>query len=471
MVWASVMDGMGDTGDMKTQDVETLLGNPRKAILALAVPTAVALIAQAANNIIDAVWVTGLGSDALAAVGIVFPLFMIVIGISNGIGIGAAFAIGKRIGMDDKPHADNAATHAVILTAIVTIILTPLFLLLLEPLLAVMGGADIIDECMAYAWPMALMMGIFMFAGVLSSILRAEGAAKRSMYVLIMAALLNVVLDPIFIYVFDLGLAGAAWATVLAETVALCFIIYWYFVRKDTFLRFSFKGFGFDRGIVKDTLKVGIPSSAEMMVMAVVSIGMNLVLIAAASTDAVAIYTSDWRIIQVLVIPLNGIAMAVVPVCAAAYGAKRMDKIREAYKFSLMISLAAMLVICVVTVVFAEYITMAFTYSDGTAHLKDGMVEFLRIACVFIPFMTFGFISSSLFQSLGMGAKSLIATVFRNGLMLPICYLLINSGLTAIWWGITGAEIAGSVLMGVWCIAILRVLMKGFDKEKAERTV
>lgn len=450
--------------DVKTKEVETLLGNPKKAILAMAVPTAIALIAQAANNIIDAVWVSGLGSEALAAVGIVFPLFMIVLGISNGIGIGSAYAIGKRVGMDDKAAADNATTHAVVLIGIATLILTPVLLLVLRPLLILMGGADIIDECMAYAFPMTLMMFVFTFVGVMSSVLRAEGAAKRSMYILITAAALNLVLDPIFIYTFGWGLAGAAWATVTAEAVALMVMVYWYFIKKDTFLKFKFKGFSFDREVVKDVLKVGIPSSMEMMIMSIVSIAMNLILIEASGTDAVAIYTSDWRIIQVLCIPLMGIASAVVPVCAAAYGARRSDKIMTAYAYSLKISLAAMILISIFTAVFAEYVTMAFTYSDGTVHLRSGMVEFLRIACVFLPFMTFGFVSASLFQSLGMGTKSLMATIFRNALMLPICYLLMNNGLTAIWWGVTSAEIAGSLLIGIWCLLVMRALLKGYRK-------
>lgn len=454
--------------DARTTEVEMLLGNPKKAILAMAIPTTVALMAQAANNLVDAIWVAGLGPGAMAAIGFVFPLFMIIIGISNGIGVGAASAIARRIGRNDKEEADNAASHAIVLVILASLILTPILYFSLEPLLTMISNGFVVDLSLAYAQPAVMMLFVFMLVGVMSSILRSEGAAKRSMYILIVAAILNMVLDPIFIYDdmlfgfgLGMGMAGAAWATVLAESVALVVMMYWYFVKKDLFLRFKFKGFKFNREISSDVFRVGIPASMEMMIISIVSIAMNLILTMAGGDRAVAIYSSDWRILQILMIPLNGIAYAVVPVCAAAFGAKRPDNIKEGYTYSLKISLIAMIVIAVITAVFAEYITMAFTYTEETSVLRPDMVEFLRIACVFLPFLAFGAVSASLFQSLGMGLKSLVATVFRNSLMLPVCYLLIGSGLTAIWWGVTGAEIAGSMLIGIWCLLVLKELLKG----------
>jgi len=450
-----------------------LLGDPKKAILAIAVPTTVALVAQSVTSLINAVWVAGLGRDALAAIGIVFPIFFIVIGISNGIGIGAASAIGKRIGAENKAEADRTAAHAIVLILIASAVLTVLFLLFLEPILRLIGlgaGEGTIQECINYAFPLAAFTFVFMIVGVMSSILRSEGAAKRSMYILVLSAVINLILDPFFIYDYGLGwgMAGAAMATVTAEGVAMVVMIYWYFVKKDLYLKFKFKGFRFESPIIKDIFKVGIPAALQMMMISVVSVFMNLMLLHTGGDDGVAIYSSDWRILSILTIPLSGISAGIVSVCAAAYGAKRHDKIRTAYTYAIKIAVILMIGVAAIAVVFAPLILYVFTYDPHTEYLRDGMAEFLRIAAVFLPFMAIGMAAESLFQSLGMGVKALISTIVRNLFMLPVCYLAMvtTSGLTYIWWGITISEIIPSSFIALWTFIVLRTLMKEFAAEK-----
>ncbi|MCL2296528.1 MAG: MATE family efflux transporter [Methanomassiliicoccaceae archaeon] len=458
--------------DEKTKEVETLLGDPKKAILAMAIPTTVALVAQAVNNLVDAAWVSGLGRDALAAVGLVFPVFFIIIGVSTGIGIGAASAISKRIGAENKAGADRTAAHAIILVLIGSVIMTILFVLFLEPILRVLGsGAEesTIRECINYGLPIVAFMGVFMVTGVLANILRAEGAAKRSMYVLILAAIINLVLDPFFIYDYGLGwgMTGAAMATVIAESIAMLAMLYWYFVKKDLYLRFRFRGFRFESEIIKDIFKVGIPAALQMTIISIVSIFMNLILLEAGGDDGVAIYSSDWRVLSILTIPLMGIAAGVVPVCAAAFGAKRYDKVKAAYVYALKISVLLMIAVCVITIIFASQMVFAFTYDPGTEYLRGGMAEFLRIAALFLPFMAMGMVAESMFQALGMGMKSLVSTLFRNLLMVPLCYvaMIATTGLTYIWWGATVSEVVASAIVVVWSFYVLRNIIKGFDRK------
>ena len=456
--------------DEKTKEVEILLGDPKKAIIAIAIPTAIALIAQSINNLTDAAWVAGLGPDALAAIGIIFPLFIIIIGISNGIGIGAASAISKRIGAENKAGADSTASHAIILILLASVVMTILMVLFMEPLIRLVAGdasESTIQECINYAVPIAMFTFVFMIVGVLSSILRSEGAAKRSMIILILAAVINAIIDPFFIYDYGLGwgMTGAAAATLIAESVAMGVMIYWYFIKKDLFLNFRFKKFVFEREIIKDIFRVGLPASVELIIMSLVMVIMNILLLTAGGDNAIAIYSSDWRIISILAIPMMGIASGVVPVCAAAYGAKRADKIKIAFNYSLKVSVVSMLIIGVVTMILAPQILTVFTYDESTHYLKDGMTEFLRIACVFLPFMAMGAVASSFFQSVGMGMKSLISSLFRNFLALPICYvaMIMTTGMTYIWWGVTISEIVGCVLILVWSVAVLKKISKEID--------
>ena len=451
--------------EQNTKGVDTLLGNPRKAIIAMSVPLIIAMVAQSANNLIDAVWVAGLGPDALAAVGFIFPLFFIMIGFGNGIGIGASSAIARHIGRGDKRSVDSTATQAVVLITIIGAIMTVFMLVFQNELLAVMGAGQTLDLCVQYGTPIFAMTLIFFYNGLLSNLLRSEGAARRAMATQILAAVINIILDPLFIYDYGLGLgmAGAAWATSVAVAISLVVITFWFFVKKDTYIKFRKEHIRLDRVTVSDILRVGIPASLEMIVMSLFSIIINLIIVQAdRGTDGLAIFSSTWRIIQMLMIPNMAIGGAVVPVFAAAYGARRFDKINEAYSYAFKVCTLIMLALVAVTLLSADGMVMLFAYDEKVAHLKDDMASCLRILSLFLPFMSWGFIGAGLFQSLGLGLYSFICTVVRNGLQIPASWiLLLTSGtVVSITWGIVSMEILGSIIGGLWSFLLLRVLIK-----------
>ena len=445
----------------RTKDVNILTGDPKKAIVAMIVPITIALVIQTLNNMIDSVWVAGLGSTALAAVGVVFPIFFILVAIGNGIGIGASQAIARRIGAKDTEGADKAAVQGVMLTIAAGVIMTVVLFIAAPYILAAIGGADYLDECLAYAYPVILGCIVFFMSGYLTNLLRSEGAAKRSMNIQILAAAINIVLDPIFIYIFGWGLMGAAVATLLAMFISLLICVYWYKIKKDTYLKLSFSGFRFDRVICKDIFSVGLPAAMEMLLISVTSMIMNIIVVGVGGTDGVAIFTSAWRIINMLMIPMMAVSQAMVPVCAVSYGARRVDRIDTAYKYAVKLILLVMIAITAVTLIFAPQICVMFTYSDNTAGLRDGMVEMLRIMVLALPLMGLGFVSSGFFQALGMGMKSLISTLFRNLLQIPICIYLATFGiLSYIWVGAATAEIFGSVVMGFWGFLLLKYMLR-----------
>jgi putative MATE family efflux protein len=450
----------------KTKGVDTLLGDPKKAIIALSVPYMIAMIAQTANNLIDSAWVAGLGPDALAAVGFVFPLYFILVGVGNGVGVGAASAIGRAIGRGEKETANKIASQAVVLAIAVSILVSALLLVFQEPILLMLGAGDTIGLCLEYGTPIFL-MGVFMILnGVMGGILRAEGNAKAAMNAQILMAGSNMILDPLMIYDYGLGLgiAGAAWATVAASMISLGVMIYlFFFAKKRTYITMSLKDSKPDMVIYKDILRVGIPSSLEMLIVSIVSAIMNVLLIMVGGTDSVGIYVSVWRLIMLAMIPMMAISGASVPVCAAAYGAKRKDKLRTAYFFGIKLSTLLLLVLSAILFVFAEYVTLIFTYAESTAYLRDEMVPCLRYMCLFLPFVGWGGMSTTLFQAVGKGFNSFLSTTFRNTLQLPVCYVLILTvgTLESVWWGITSMEIIGSLVPGVWSLILLGSITKG----------
>lgn len=446
----------------RTKDVDTLLGNPKKAMMAMAIPIIIAMLVQNANNLIDSVWVAGLGSNALAAVGLVFPIFFIMISIGNGIGVGSSSAIARFLGMDDKGSAERTAAQAVVLGIIGSIILAILLFVFREQIFIALGAGDALQDCLDYATPIFLTCPLGILNGIMANLLRSEGASRRSMYSQVLAAVINMSLDPFFIYDYGLGLglAGAAWATALSFLISLLLISYWYFVGKSTFLRITLRGFRFEPVLDKAIFRVGIPASMEMIVISVSSMILNIVIIGVASTDGVAVFSSSWRIIQFAMIPIMGIGSAVVPVCAAAFGMRKYGNIRTAYWYSIKIITLIVVIEALILALAAEQVVTIFTYSEDTAALRGDMAFGVRVSCIFLIFVPWGFVSAGLFQALGMGTKSLIATVVRNFLSIPLCYF-IATDMNSFWYGICASEIIGTALIVVWGLLILRYLMQG----------
>ncbi|MCL2786273.1 MAG: MATE family efflux transporter [Methanomassiliicoccaceae archaeon] len=450
-------------GEPKTKDVEIMLGSPKRAIRKMAVPMIIALLASSVNGLVDAAWISGLGPDALAAIALLFPLFFITIGVSSGISVGASSAIARHIGAGNKDAAERTASVALTMTIVAGIVFSVIMFFAARPLMMAIGGASVIDYCMDYANVLFIFATAFFINALMSSILRSEGNAKRSMIIMVLAALLNLVLDPIFIYTFGWGMAGAALATAVALTVATLPAVYWFFVKKDTYIRLRIGKPYFDRTASKDIFRVGIPASFEFMAISIAVLLMNIILVnyTTEGTDAAAIYSAGWRLLNVIMIPCLAIGAALVPICAAAYGAKDEQKVRSAYMYSIKLSVVTMVILAVALFVFADIASAAFTYSEDTAYLRGSISHFIRISCTFLPFIGFGILSSSLFQAMGMGTKALLSTVFRNFVILPPAFLVSLSGsLTDIWWCTAIMEIIGPIVVLVWCLFILKALTK-----------
>ncbi|MCL1905224.1 MAG: MATE family efflux transporter [Methanomassiliicoccaceae archaeon] len=469
---------MTDEGPM-TKDVEIMLGSPKKAVIKMAVPITVAIFASSVNGLIDAAWISGLGPNALSAIGLLFPLFFITVGVSAGISVGASAAIARHIGAGSKDNAERTASVAFTLTIVTAITFSAIMLVVTRPLMMLIGGADVIEECMDYANILFIFATAFFINALMSSFLRSEGSARRSMIVMLAGALLNLVLDPIFIYSSDgifgfglgLGMTGAALATGVSLLIATIPAFYWFFIKKDTYIRLRTGRPHFDRAITKDIFRVGIPASVEYMAISLAVIIMNMILVTTAfGTEAVAIYSAGWRIFNIIMIPCLGIGAAVVPICAAAYGGRDSMKVKQAFMYSLKISTITMTVLAVLLYLAADIASKIFTYSDDMQHLHGEITQFIRISCIFLPFIGFGIMSSSLFQSLGMGTKALISTAFRNFVIIPVAFLISLSGtLVDIWWGTAFMEIIGPVVVLIWCLLIVRALVRR-DAPKPLRT-
>jgi putative MATE family efflux protein len=460
----------------KTKGVETLLGEPKKAIMKLAVPMIIAMSAHTVYNLVDALWVSGFGKgfftsaevsdigiEALAAVGFAMPFFMMLISISVGIGVGSGSAISRRIGAKDKKGADNVAIHSIIITLILAFVFSVVLFLSADKLFVLIGAEK--SASMAISYGRIIFAGtIFLFfTNIAFAILRSEGDAKRAMYAMMVGAGTNIVLDPIFIFTFGFGVSGAAYATVLAMAITSFILIYWLFFRKDTYVSFKFNKFKFNKDILKDIFKVGLPASVQQLSMSFTMIAIIIIInIASEGENFVAVYNTGWRVVMIAILPLLGMATAVVSVTGAAFGARAYDKLHTAYLYAAKTGFIIEIILAIIIFLLAPLISIIFTSRPEDAFIRGDLTLFFQISCFFYPGAAFGISSSALFQGTGKGTYALIATLLRTIVLTIVLALLstfvLNAGVIGIWWSIVIANLAGSMISFTWGLYYIKKL-------------
>jgi len=465
-----------------TKGVETLLGDPKKAIIKLAMPMIVAMSVQTVYNFADTLFVSGIGKGfftdsfvpgigdlGVAAIGLIFPFFMMAISLATGIGVGASSAISRRIGAGDKKGADNVAEHSIITTILIALVFSVILFFSSEPLLNIIGAGKSLSYAVTYGKIIFAGSIAIFFINVGTAILRGEGDAKRAMYAIVLGTIINIILDPFFIYTLKLGVAGAAYATILSMTVTTFILIYWLFFKKNTYVDFKLKHFKFKKEIIVDIFKVGFPASVQQLSMSFTTLVINIIIIniALAGDAGISVYTIGWRVVMLAVLPLLGLATAIITVTGAAYGAKKYDKLNTGFLFSAKTGLIIEILIAIVIFIIAPFITLIFTTGEGLPELRKDIELFIKITCLFYPGAALGIASSAMFQGAGKGLYSLIATLLRTIILSPILAIIFcctfSLGLSGVWWGLVVANLVGSAVSFSWANLYIRSL---FVKKK-----
>ena len=431
-----------------TKDVQVLLGDPKKALLIMAGPLFVSLIISQLNTFVDTFWCSNLGLDALSAVGVVSSLYFLMAGIGNGLGIGMSVAISKHIGAKEKDVADSIAAQGIVLILCLSLAITPIFLLFGKEIIYLIGGGVAYSDSVSYAYPYFISACIVFAHSLFANLLRAEGAVKRSMAVLVLCVVLNMILDPLFAFVLGMGIAGLAWATVVSTLIATMLAVYWYFINPSTYIEPKLKNFRFDRPLISEFLKLGVPKMVELNIMSVINLALVHFLIICGGATGVALYNTSWRYVSLLIIPSQAFGAGLIPICAAAYGGGNFGNVRDGYNYSLTLSLVITTILTLVVALFSDAFASIFTSAGDTIELRGAMAHTIQLFCIFIPFYAWINISSSLLQAIYMASRSMYSTLIRNLMLVAVFWYTSSIGLEAMWWGLILCEIAGGFLMG-----------------------
>ena len=444
-------------------NVELMLENPRNALIKMSIPLIVSLLISSFYNLIDAAWVSGLGADALAGVGFFTPIFMILIGFGNGLGAGAAFALSKYLGEENKQKADNASVHSIMLDIIISLVVTAALLVFLNPILNAMGAGQTIGYATDYGMIIILGSVFIILSNALYGIFRGEGDTTRPMYAMIASAILNMILDPIFIYALNLGVRGAAIATIISSIFVILILLNWFYVKRDTYLKPNFNNFNYEKDISKDIVKVGIPASVQLLNNAFFAAVFSALLTFVGSTDSVAVYSTGWRIVTIGTTPLLAIGTALISVIAANYGARKYENIQIAHRYAMKVSIVIAFIVAILTNVFAGDIASVFASTGTSVRIAAELTSFLAWIVIYYPTMAVGVASTYVFQGIGKGITAMFQTIMREtGFTIFFAVLLgvfLGYGVWGAWMGIVLGEVVSNNITMVWADWQIKKLM------------
>ena len=454
----------------ETHGVNLLRGNPKEAVKKLALPLMLSMMVISLYNIIDSFWVAGLGADQLAAVGFVIPLEFLIISIGTSLGAGITSVVSRFIGEKNDKMADNAAVHSVLLTIIASVAVTFVFTIFAKELLICVGGRGIaLEYAMQYGHIYFLASIFVVMPNALYGLLRSEGDTKRTMYVMVLCAIVNMILDPIFIYTLKMGMFGAALSTIISLAIVLCIIIYWIYIKKDTYLNPTLSNFRYNSRIVIDILRVAVPGICEMIFITFITAIMHFIILAVSTTDFIAVFENGWRMVTLATEPMMAISTALISIVVANYGAKNFKNIKIAYDYSMKFGTILGIVALVVFLVFAPQIAYIFSYGETSIRLLDPTITFFHIFAWFFIVFPGGIISTYVFQGLGKGTHSLIFTIIREAICATFFAVLFGIifgwGINGVWFGILVGYTIGGLIAIIYANGYLKNLMEINNEE------
>lgn len=408
-----------------------------KALLTMGIPTMIGMLVNAFYNLVDAYFVGGLGEKQMGAISVVYPLGQIVVGIGLLFGNGAASYISRLLGQGKQENADRVASTALYSSVSAGTIIIIISLMFLRPVLYLLGATDSIFPYAATYAGIYIVSCIFnVFNVTMNNIVTSEGAAKTTMCALLTGAILNIALDPLFIYVFDLRLAGAAMATAISQVISTCIYLI-YILRKKSVFHFRLKDCTYTKDILSEILKIGIPT---LIFQILTSISISLINNAAGNhgDSAIAGMGVVTRLISMGSLSVFGFIKGFQPIAGYSYGAKKFDRLQKAIKTSILWSTAFCVAFGLVLALFPEAIVSRFTKND-TEMIRIGAAS-LRANGISIMLFGFYTVYSSLFLALGKGKEGFILGACRQGIcFIPIILLL------PMVWGLNGILYAQSI--------------------------
>lgn len=394
----------------------------RKAVNSMALPSIVGLLVMAIYNIVDTMFVAWLGTESTAATQVVLPIIMLVSAIGLSIGMGGGGYISRLLGAQNKKIANEVGTVSIFLAIILGIISTLLLTTFLEPVLIFFGATEIILlKSKEYGFYIALGAVFSISNMTLNNLLRGDGSAKLSMVAMASGTILNIILDPIFIFTLGLGIKGAAIATTLSQGVTFTILLSQY-IRKKSIVEIGVKYLRPTKPMFNEIMKIGIPTFLRQLLF---SISIGFLNQAATSQGGGDLLAATGLVFKVGMLPMYiifGLAQGFQPVVGYNYGAKNKERVIASLKYTLLAGFIISLISAILLNLFNTSILSIFKPVQSVLSLGKTGLFYLSISLIV---MSINNSISVFFQSIGRGKESIILSTSRQGfLFIPLCFIL-----------------------------------------------
>ena len=427
-----------------------------KLLLDQAVPASVGIMVMSIYMIIDTIFVGRyVGAVAIGAITVVLPITFLISSTGMAIGIGGSSMISRALGEGDKERARNIFGNQITLTFILALTFLALGYIFQNEILNLFGGkGDILSYAKTYFLIILIGVPFLAWAMMTNSVIRAEGAPKVAMFTLLIPAILNLILDPIFIIWLEWGIAGAAWATTISYIASGTFT-FWYFFSGRSELTPHFSDLGLDLSYVKEIFSLGGVTLARQGVISILAIVLNNTLFSFGGELAVSVYGIIQRISMFANFPVLGITQGFIPIAGFNYGAANWDRVKSVIKLAIKAGTLIAISLFTIIIIFAEPLAGLFTTDP---ELLAMTVPAVRISFMAVPLVLIQLIGSAYFQAIGKAIPALILTLTKQGFcLIPlILFLPQYYDLTGVWIAFPIADVLSAGI----CFFFLRKAMR-----------
>lgn len=430
------------------------LGTERisKLLWQLSVPAILGMLSSAIFNIVDRIFVGRIGSDALTAVGITMPVQIIQMAFILLIGIGTSALISIKLGEGKKDEAEDILFIALKYIVIFLLVFAILFMVFLNPILSLFS---ISEDVMPYAKDYIVIIILGSVIGIpgycLNNSLRSIGKSKVSMKIIIVTSVMNIILDPIFIFLFKMGIAGAAIATVISQTTLTVYVIYAFIKREDFAINLKFRRVKDEWTLLKESLRMGLPSFYVQILAAAVNLFLNNSLLKYGTDLDVAALTIMSSIFSFYHMVVVGLVQGNNAICGYNWGAKLYGRVLKSLKLALFFSFLLSLFLFLLVVLFPQLLVTIFT--DDQMLIRQ-TASGIRYYLFMLPIMGPQAVSSQYFQVVGKSKLSSFLAFFRYGIIIIPSIIILAPKI-----GVKGIYISNAISDGIaGLIAVIYIM-------------
>ncbi|HLW14742.1 MAG TPA: MATE family efflux transporter [Flavobacteriaceae bacterium] len=413
-----------------------------------ALPASIGILVMSLNVLVDTIFVGNwIGPIAIAAINVVLPVSFFIAALGMAIGIGGSSVISRALGGGNKNRALKTFGNQITLTLLLTTLMVVLGLVFINDLIPAFGGkGDIFEPAKIYYRIVLYGVPLLALSMMGNNVIRAEGKPKFAMVAMIIPSIGNLLLDYIFIYLMDWGMAGAAWATTISYGLSFLYILY-FFLSKSSELKISFAHFGLNLSILKEISALGFVTLSRQAVVSVTYLLMNNILFNYGGEASVAAYGIIGRMLMFALFPVLGVTQGFLPIAGYNYGAKQYKRVRESINKAVMYASGLALFVFGAIMIFPEQIVSVFTTDPS---ILSETPSYMRYVFAATPIIAIQLIGSAYFQAIGKAVPALLLTLTRQGFFfIPLIFILpIFFGELGVWISFPIADILSTIVTG-----------------------